>query len=202
MKKIFFITITLSMFFACKKEEVKPLDNTPKEGKIILKFDNRVGNEELILSNLLYRNAQKDSFNVTKMQYTITDISFVKIDDSEVKIPADSATYAINEADILNTWRKVSGITLGTYKGVKFNLGSNNSNVIFELSGKFNQQAYSHQLTTQLPVNLTFTEPITVREFQDRPSSAHIFADAALIMNGLKKEDFAKVFVVNHVENY
>jgi hypothetical protein len=202
MKKIFFITISLSMFFACKKEAIKPTETVATMGKITLKFDNRVGVEELLLHNLWYKNVKKDSFNVSDFQYTISDLIFIKSDGSEVKILSDSATYVISEADILNTWRTVKNIPLGEYKSVQFSLKKSANTPIFELAGNKNGEKYQYVLNAPMSVNLFFPENIEVKSKQERASSAHIFTDISLIMNGLEENKFAKIFSVNHVENY
>jgi hypothetical protein len=72
MKKLFLL-IFITSFIACKKDETTPT-NTAQNGSLVVKFDNRVGIEELILNTNNYKNALGDSFKLSTFKYFVSNV--------------------------------------------------------------------------------------------------------------------------------
>ena len=207
----FALILCLSMFYACKKEVITPLPVVEKTGAVLLKFDNRVGNEELILNGIFYKNSLDESYNVQTLSYQIADVTLVNTDNKSIRITADTTVLAIDENDILNTWRKIENVPLGAYKSLSFTLKKvKNKNTIFEQSGSIGNEKtpYTIENTSEnILIQLPFPDAnLTVRTDQTRPSSVHIFGDikpfAKINTANITSELLQKMFEVNHLENY
>ena len=202
------------MLYACKKETITPVPVVEKTGAVLLKFDNRVGNEELILNGIFYKNNLEESYNVQTLSYQIADITLVNTDNKSIRITSDTTVLTIDENDILNTWRKIENVPIGAYKSLSFTLKkAKNKNTIFEQSGSigttpFNKMSYRLENTLENTlVQLNFPDGnLTVRADQTRPSSLHIFGDikpfAKSNSSNITLEVLQKMFEVNHLENY
>jgi hypothetical protein len=132
MKKLFFL-IFITSFIACKKDETTPT-NTTQTGSLVVKFDNRVGIEELILSTNNYKNALGDSFKISTLKYYLSNVVFTKDDGSKLTIPADNSYFLIDEADALSQSVKFDNMPLGTYTGVNFVIGVDSARSTADLS--------------------------------------------------------------------
>lgn len=207
----FIIILCLSMFYACKKETITPSPVVEKTGAVLLKFDNRVGNEELILNGIFYKNSLDESYNVQTLSYQIADISLVNTDNKSIRITADTTVLTIDENDILNTWRKIENVPLGAYKSLAFTLKkAKNKNTIFEQSGSIGIGKTPYKIENaaeNIPIQLNFPDGnLTVRADQSRPSSLHIFGDikpfAKSNISTITSELLQKMFEINHLENY
>jgi hypothetical protein len=197
------------MFYACKKENISPVV-IAKTGAILLKFDNRVGTEELILNNLFYKNNLDETYNVQTLSYQIADVELLKIDGHYLKITADTTLLSIDENDILNTWRKISNVPVGTYKGVRFNLKKGKNKTIFEQSGSIGTEKKPYNIVNtsdNIPISLSFADyELTVTAEQNRPSSPHITVSIKdLVKNKattVPSDLLQKMFELSHIENY
>ena len=207
----FSIILCLSMFYACKKESNMPIPVVEKTGAVLLKFDNRVGNEELILNGIFYKNSLDESYNVQTLSYQIADITLVNTDNKSIRITADTTILTIDENDILNTWRKIENVPIGAYKSLAFTLKkAKNKNTIFEQSGSIGNEKtpYTIENTSEnILIQLPFPDAnLTVRADQIRPSSLHIFGDIKPFVKSntinVASEVLQKMFEVNHLENY
>jgi hypothetical protein len=200
----------LSIFYACKKDNIAHALNSEQTGAILLKFDNRVGTEELILNSLFYKNSLDESYTVQTLSYQIADIELLKEDGNYLKITADTTLLSIDENDVLNTWRKIQNVPLGTYKGLRFNLKQNKNKILFEQSGSLGIEKIPYNIVSteaNIPIVLAFADNgLSVKQGQTRPSSAHIFADikpfAKSNTSNISPDLLKKMFEVNHVENY
>jgi hypothetical protein len=132
MKKLFFL-IFITSFIACKKDETTPT-NTAQMGSLVVKFDNRVGIEELILNTNNYKNALGDSFKLSMFKYYVSNVVFTKDDGSKITIPTDNSYFLIDEADALSQSVKFDNMPLGTYTGVNFVIGVDSARSTADLS--------------------------------------------------------------------
>ena len=125
------LSILSFVSFSCQKD--KPLneatndpaipivnDNT-KYGKITLNFENKAGEQSLVLNNQTYINANLDSFTVSKFKYYISNISFVKADGSVFK-EWESYYLFDQQNGSLNTL-VIDSVPLGEYTKINFLLG-------------------------------------------------------------------------------
>jgi hypothetical protein len=133
MKKYSWFLMALIIFGtqACKKDSPlsskvedpsisKPID-TKKYGKVTITFNHYAGNEELVLNDSNYVNANGDSFTVSKFKYYVSNI-VLKNSDGSMFLEKESYHLIDN-----NKGGKYSlvidSVPLGTYNAVNFVLG-------------------------------------------------------------------------------
>ena len=138
--KLFFLTIVVLLsIFSCKKEDVKPIETPQKYGSMLLKFDNRIGIEELSLNGVTYQNRFGENFTVSQVDYYISNISLTRQDGTIFTIPKDSCQFLMQEEDFLQQWFLLKNIPEGTYKAIALSIGIENpnlKNLIFDKNNK------------------------------------------------------------------
>lgn len=118
--KLLSVTVLIA-FMACKKK------GTTKEGSgsMTLKFENRVGDEPLVLSDDLlqktYQNANGDDFTVTRYAYYVTNLELIKADGSVHT--QDGFKFLVVQGDEHTYTYELNDIPAGNYTKVKCLLG-------------------------------------------------------------------------------
>jgi hypothetical protein len=216
--KIFFLSITLFLgFSACKKEEIKPIETPVKYGNMLLKFDNRIGIEELTLNGVTYQNQQGEKFTLEQVNYYISNLILTKKDDTQVIVPKDSCLFLMREDDFFQQWFLVKNIPEGSYKSISFSIGVANPNVqnpifdknkkgkelfmekenayaAFFIKGKnIAKDSFEYKIPASKPLRnivLQFGEYVAeVREdAKNYSTSAHIFCDLSKFLNNVKPD--------------
>lgn len=108
------LTALLVLCMACKK------DVQDQKGTLQITFKNVVNGAPLKLNTSNYTNAAGETFTISTFKYYISNITLIKLDNSELKLPA--AYYLINETDSAS---KVINIPApgGEYRAISFMLG-------------------------------------------------------------------------------
>ena len=108
------LTALLVLCMACKK------DVQDQKGTLQITFKNVVNGAPLKLNSSNYTNAAGETFTISTFKYYISNITLIKLDNSELKLPA--AYYLVNEADSAS---KVINIPApgGEYRAISFMLG-------------------------------------------------------------------------------
>lgn len=130
MKKLLYsivlATFSLCYLAACGDEtdstEPEPVQ-VEGDGKLRLKFDNVVGNQDLILNDGVYQNSAGEDFSVTKFNYFVTNIKLLRADGTQYVIPQDSSYFRVVEQDSLSRTINLNRIPKGEYTGVEYTLG-------------------------------------------------------------------------------
>ena len=91
-------------------------------GQLIIEFDNRVGDENLELFKD-YVNAEGETFQLTKLNYYISNISLRTDDGHEFVVPQDSSYFLIMEDDETSQHIHLRDIPPGNYNQIKFTIG-------------------------------------------------------------------------------
>ncbi|WP_299454774.1 MbnP family protein [uncultured Microscilla sp.] len=126
--------LSIALFAACKKEDAAtPASET---GQMILQFDNKVGSEELNLTEsggtvYPYKTASGQTFNITKMGYYISKIKLETEDgtvhEDEVNVSANAAEvkgyYHVLESNSSSQLITLKNIPAGKYTKVTFTIG-------------------------------------------------------------------------------
>ncbi|MRG47017.1 hypothetical protein GFS24_17980 [Chitinophaga sp. SYP-B3965] len=99
---------------ACKK------DIKEQEGTLQITFKNVVNGAALKLNTTNYTNAAGETFTISRFRYFISNIALIKMDNSELKLPA--AYYLINEADSASKTIDIPAPG-GEYRGITFMVG-------------------------------------------------------------------------------
>ena len=136
---IFSIIVFLTLV-SCKKETNNPIDITVvKTGVALIKFDNRIGKEELLLYGNSYQNEHDEGFMVNALNYYISNVSLTHIDGSVFVLPKDSCQFLMREDDFFQQSFLLKNIPIGSYKSISFTLGADNQDVknpIFDVQTK------------------------------------------------------------------
>lgn len=120
MKFIHIIScIALSLvLFACDDSDEPSMG----AGKIVIKFDNRVGESDLEL-NKSYENASGEAFTVTRLNYFISNIRLTTNNGVEYVVPQDSSYFLIKESVPESQHITLNNIPAGDYNKITFTIG-------------------------------------------------------------------------------
>ncbi|MCH7398002.1 hypothetical protein MM236_08375 [Belliella sp. DSM 107340] len=122
-----------SLFFSCQENEDP---NSISQGEMIVKFDNYVGNQNMVIdevgsTNYRYSNANGQEFNLTRFGYYI---SHVRLEGPNGEVFIDEMNASADAKQIKGYYRVVQGesdtynihlknIPAGQYNKIIFNLG-------------------------------------------------------------------------------
>lgn len=122
MKKL--VGILLSSVFilnACKDDNSEPVSEL---SSITFRIDHEVDGVSLEYDTLLYQNLAGNKYNVTRLQYYISQVSLIKTDSQKVLLK----NYHYVDADVSSTEEfMVSNIPHGDYIGLSLNIGLDTS---------------------------------------------------------------------------
>ncbi|AEE48348.1 MbnP family protein [Haliscomenobacter hydrossis] len=120
--------------FSCDKDDEGEFGPNDK-GNIILEFDNVVGSQNLQLNGpQTYTNANGDQFNVTLLNYYISNIKLKKGDGSTVVVPQDSSYFLVKESNKASQLLKINNIPAGDYTEVTFTVGVDSTRNTMDLA--------------------------------------------------------------------
>ncbi len=124
ISKTLIAALSSSLLFAtCKKDEVLPNNNTPEElASMSVEFDNIVGGQNLFLNTTNYTNAAGEQFNISQLQYFVSNIKLHKTDGSYYTVNADSSYFLIKESDAATRYARFKA-PAGDYNQLSFVLG-------------------------------------------------------------------------------
>jgi hypothetical protein len=117
--KLFVLLLSLTVAtVSCEKE-----DEGPDTGTLIMEFDNVAGAEELELNTKTYTNAQNEEFQVTMLQYYVSNVKLTTSDGKEYVVPQDSSYFLVRENDQNSQMVKINNVPSGDYSSVTFTIG-------------------------------------------------------------------------------
>lgn len=99
------------------------MPSTTSEGKLRIEFDNVVGDKNLVLNGVTYKNASGEDFIVTKFNYFISNIKLTKSDGSIFVVPQDSSYFLIKEDTKASQFVTLNNVPLGEYTAAEFMVG-------------------------------------------------------------------------------
>lgn len=114
MKKLFFLLLTLlgaSNLFAQKTTSLS------------LKFDNFVGNDPVELNTKSYKNQAGEDFNISLLQYYVSNIQLVKKDGSVYTVPQDDSYFLVRQNRPETQTITLKDIPQDKYVGINFVIG-------------------------------------------------------------------------------
>ena len=92
-------------------------------GKLRIEFDNVVGDKNLVLNGVNYKNAAGEDFVVTKFNYFISNIKLTKSDGSVFVVPQDSSYFLIKEDTKASQFVTLNNVPVGDYTAAEFMVG-------------------------------------------------------------------------------
>lgn len=115
------LAIVLAMTFlgAAKK---KAAITSAEMGYLTIRFDNIIGRQDLVLNSADYVNVAGESFNISQLQYFVSNIRLGRVDGTEFIIAQDSSYFLVQE-NKLSTQSINLNIPAGDYNRVSFVLG-------------------------------------------------------------------------------
>lgn len=111
---------------ACKKEDdlLTSEDIDPnRKGHLLIEFDNRVGNLNLVLDSMFYYNSFNQNYSISRFDYFISNIVLVNENGSKYVIPQDSSYFLLKESIQSSREINLNNIPEGNYSGIEFIVG-------------------------------------------------------------------------------
>jgi hypothetical protein len=111
------------------KDEINPNE----KGKITIEFDNIVGDKDLTLNNTNYTNSSNESFNISMLQYYISNIKLKKSDGTEYVVPQEESYFLVREH--VEESREISlNVPEGDYTEITFMIGIDSTRNTMDIS--------------------------------------------------------------------
>lgn len=136
IKKIF--TALLPALFctwlaSCSKEDTPAPGSQDDLTDLSVEFDNIVGGQNLYLNAVNYNTPSGEQFNVSLLQYFISNIKLRKTDGSVYTVNQDSSYFLIRESDPTTRFAKFK-VPAGDYNQLTFVLGVDSLRSTMDLS--------------------------------------------------------------------
>ena len=93
-KFLLFVLLPIIFLGSTRRQAAEPGKNLVP---LFIQFDNRVGDQDLVLDTKEYRNASGESFNISQLQYFISNIILRRTDGKEYAIHQDDSYFLVQE---------------------------------------------------------------------------------------------------------
>lgn len=124
MKKILFFLLMCSVSFV----------NAQRTGSLNIQFDNFVGTEPVVLNDKKYSNALGEQFNISLLQYFVSNIKLIKKDGSAYIVPQNESYFLIRESNPASKKITLNNIPKEKYTGISFVIGVDSARSASEIS--------------------------------------------------------------------
>ena len=114
------IALASVTFISCEKNEVDGIDPNTKN-TVAIEFDNRVGDQKLVLGTTPYKNGSGEDFTVTTFNYFVSNISLKKEDGTVQKFP--DQYFLIRQATNQSQVIELKNVPSGNYSEMTFTIG-------------------------------------------------------------------------------
>jgi hypothetical protein len=104
-------------------DQPDPAPGDTDAGKLRIEYDNVVGDKNLVLNGVTYKNASGEDFVVTKFNYFISNIKLTKADGSIYTVPQDSSYFLIKEDTKASQFVTLNNVPFGDYVAAEFMVG-------------------------------------------------------------------------------
>lgn len=122
MKSNYVLFVIASILFlgSCKKEEEKAGEKQSSNGIVSIQFDNKVGNDDIQLNQMVYTNPTGNLYSVSMLKYYVSNIELHKIDGASYK----AANYElIDVSDPSSLKFDIGELSAGQYDSITFYIG-------------------------------------------------------------------------------
>lgn len=108
------------LFVSCSKETDNVIDpNTTNS--VAIEFENRVGDQKLVLGTPAYKNSAGEPFALTKLNYFISNIALRKEDGTVQQFP--NQYFLIRQTDSQSQLITLKDVPSGNYSDITFTIG-------------------------------------------------------------------------------
>ncbi|MBD2701259.1 hypothetical protein IC229_11470 [Spirosoma sp. BT702] len=112
--------VTSATFVSCKKTEEDVIDPDTKNS-VTVEFENRVGDQKLILGTTPYKNASGESFSLTALNYFVSNISLKNENGTVQKFP--NQYFLVKQTDAKSKLITLKDVPSGNYTEMSFMIG-------------------------------------------------------------------------------
>ena len=116
------LLILLAALFLGSAKKADPLPQAKELVDLTLQFDNVAGNTDLVLNSVDYTNVSGESFNVSQLQYFVSNMKFVCPNGKEFKVNQDDSYFLIQEHEPVTQTLKLK-VPAGEYNKLTFLVG-------------------------------------------------------------------------------
>lgn len=109
-----------ALLLACTKDAQETIDPAVKN-VVSVEFDNRVGDQKLVLGQTPYKNASGETFTVSTFNYFVSNVALKKDDGTTVSFP--NQYFLIRQADTKTLTMQLADVPSGNYTGLSFMVG-------------------------------------------------------------------------------
>ncbi|MEZ0486774.1 MbnP family protein [Fibrella aquatica] len=112
---LFFASLAL---ISCKSDDVGS-----SVAKVEVTFNNLVNGADLLLGTQTYQNKSGESFTITRFDYFVSNLRFIRADGSAYTVPQDSSYFLIRESDPASQKIAINNVPEGDYTQLEFMVG-------------------------------------------------------------------------------
>ena len=118
------LTVAAVTFVSCQKDTIDAIDPNTKN-TVSVEFDNRVGDQKMVLGSTPYKTTAGEDFTVTTFNYFVSNISLKKDDGTVLKFP--DQYFLIRQADANSQTIQLKDVPAGNYNAITFMVGVDSS---------------------------------------------------------------------------
>lgn len=117
---IVLLTLASITLVSCNKSDEDVIDPNAKN-TVSIEFDNRVGDQKLVLGTPSYKNAAGETFALTTFNFFVSNIALKKDDGKVVKFP--NQYFLVRQADAKSLVIDLADVPSGNYDELSFMVG-------------------------------------------------------------------------------
>ncbi len=118
MRRLSLLVVLLGLLVACKSNNIDQ-----QVGVVNVSFVNQVNGNALTLNTATYINKSGEQFTVSKFDYFISNIRFIRSDGSAYTVPQDNNYFLIRSSDPTSQSLTIAGIPAGDYAQIEYMVG-------------------------------------------------------------------------------
>lgn len=117
-----FVLGLATLIYSCNNNT--PADQPTQAGKIVINFEHFVNDEKLVLDDMKYTNTAGNQYEVTEIQWFISDLTLNKKDGNKVVLGGEKFAHYI-DTDLPETfnWELTEDIPVGDYQSISMTFG-------------------------------------------------------------------------------
>jgi hypothetical protein len=126
---LFIVFFASVIIVSCQKEaEINPND----KNTVTLEFDNRIGDQKLVLGTTTAKNSLNEDFTVTRLNYFVSNISLKNENGEVVKFP--NQYFLVKHSDPNSMLIKLTNVPAGNYNEVSYMIGVDSLKSVSDVS--------------------------------------------------------------------